>query len=89
MVFDHEILIMKYFHRPGHSSFADSRRAIVSYKPKLVQENRFGYTCSRLIDHHGMSIAIVCDPKPQTKAKLFELQPMECKGGVKLEVPGC
>ena len=49
------------------------------------------YTCTRLIDHHGMSIAIciVCDPKPQTKAKLFELQPMKGKGGVKLEVPEC
>ena len=35
VVFDHEILIMKYFHRPGHSP-ADSRRAIVSYKPKYV-----------------------------------------------------
>ena len=36
-----------------------------------------------------MSIAIVCDPKPQTKAKLFELQPMKGKGGVKFEVPEC
>ena len=35
VVFDHEILIMKYFHRPGHSP-AYSRRAIVSYKQKYV-----------------------------------------------------
>ena len=56
---------------------------------KLVQENRCGYTCTRLIDHHGMSIAIVCDPKHKPKQNSFELQPMEGKGGVKLEVPEC
>ena len=32
---DHEILILKYFHWPGHSPH-DSRRATVSYKPKYV-----------------------------------------------------
>ena len=33
-----------------------------------------------------MSIAIVCDHTPKQN---FELQPMEGKGGVKLEVPEC
>ena len=54
---------MKYFHRTGHSPPADPRRAIVISQSmctrvlvkvpysKLVQENRCGYTCTRLIDH--------------------------------------